>query len=116
MRIAAVLTLIAVALPAAPALAAHTQGHYFFPNRSESRKMPVKRGKRFVRRTVRKLYDVRRGTDIYACSRHEGDEVGCDFAFRSKAGVYTCGNAIANANPRRIKVRYQADTGGCGDF
>ena len=116
MRIAALLTLVAVALPAAPAVAAPTHGHYFFPNHSGSRKMPVKRGKRFVRKTIRLVYDVKPGTDIYACSRHELDETGCDFAFLSKAGEYTCGNAIATANPRRIKVRYTADTGRCSDF
>jgi hypothetical protein len=107
---------VSFAVLAAPAWAEHTQGKYFLPNKSESRKMPVRRGKRFVKKVIRLIYDVRRGSDIYACSRHELDEVGCDFAFRSKAGVYTCGNAIANANPARIKVRYEADTGGCGDF
>jgi hypothetical protein len=116
MRIVVLLTVLAVALAAAPAQAAPTHGHYYFPNRSESRKMPVKRGKRFVRKTIRLIYDVRPGTDIYACSRHKLDETGCDFAFLSKAGDYTCGNAIANANPRRIKVRWVAETGSCGDF
>jgi hypothetical protein len=115
-RTALLLALVAVALTATPAQAEHAKGKYFLPNKSESRKMPVKRGKRFVKKVVRLNYDVRKGSDIYACSRHELDEVGCDFAFRSKAGVYTCGNAIANANPRRIKVRYESDTGGCGDF
>jgi hypothetical protein len=116
MRVIVALTLLAAALPAGPALAAPDQGRYYLPNKSESRKMPVRRGKRFVKKVIRLVYEVREGSDIYACSRHALDEVGCDFAFRSKSGVYTCGNAIANANPARIKVRYKSDTGGCGDF
>jgi hypothetical protein len=116
MRVIVALTALAVLLPAAPARAGHTEGRYYLPNKSESRKMPIKRGRRFVKKVIRIVYEIRADTDIYACSRHEVDEVGCDFAFLSEADEYTCGNATANANPRRIKVRYEADTGGCGDF
>ncbi|MEA2166987.1 MAG: hypothetical protein QOF76_287 [Solirubrobacteraceae bacterium] len=100
---------------AAPALAAHTHGKYFLPSHGK-RKVTVHRGKRAARKVIRRVYDVRPDTDIYACSRHAVDEVGCDFAFYSGAGEYTCGNARVNANPRRIVVRYVADTGACDDF
>jgi hypothetical protein len=114
MRVLVALT-VAFAVLAAPALAGHTHGKYFLPNHG-SRKVTEKRGKRLARKVVRKVYAVRAGTDIYACSRHAVDEAGCDFAFYSKADEYTCGNARVNANPTRIVVRYVADTGGCGDF
>ena len=112
---ALVVLCVSFAVLAAPALAEHTHGKYFLPSHGK-RKVTERRGKRVARKVIRRVYDVRQGTDIYACSRHETDEVGCDFAFYSEAGEYTCGNARVNANPRRIVVRYVADTGSCADF
>jgi len=110
------LVVICLSLPlAAPAVAAESRGKYLLPNHG-GRKVTEKRGKRLARKVIRRVFEVREGTDIYACSRHAVDEAGCDFAFYSADGEYTCGNAVVNANPRRIAVRYVAETGGCGDF
>ena len=116
MRAVLVLALaVFVAVPAAPAAAARTKGKSFLPSHGNA-KMPVKRAKRAARKVIRAFYEVRKGTDIYACDRTATNTAACVFAFLSKDDKYTCGNARLRANKTRIVVRYVAETGGCGDF
>lgn len=120
MRVAIVAALLVVAVgPAigvADARAEHFQGKRYLPNRSGNRAMPGYRARRLIKTVVRRVFAVQAGTEIYACSRHSFTESGCDFAFTSKLGNYTCGNATARSYRSRIVVRYSAYNEGCGDF
>lgn len=78
--------------------------------------MPVSRAKPIAQRVVRRVFALRRGTEIYACSRHSFSESGCDFQFTSRFGNLTCGNAVVRASSAQIVVRYDAFNTGCGDF
>jgi hypothetical protein len=78
--------------------------------------MPVSRAKPIARRVVRRVFAVRAGTELYACSRHTFAEAGCDFQFTSRFGNVTCGNAVVRASSAQIVVRYDALDTGCGDF
>lgn len=109
----ATIALVALTLLApAGAAAAPTKGRYFLPNHG-STKMTAKRAERLLGRVVRRVYKVKPGTGISACDPGTRSTAGCNFAFLSKAGEYTCGVALVNANKARIKVRYAADTGRC---
>jgi hypothetical protein len=78
--------------------------------------MPVSRAKPIAQCAVRRVFAVRPGTEIYACSRHSFSESGCAFQFTSRFGNVTCGNAVVRASSVRIVVRYDAVNTGCGDF
>jgi hypothetical protein len=96
--------------------AEHFRGKRYVPNPSESRQMGVGRAKSIARRVIRRVFAVRRGTEIYVCSRHFYSESGCDFQFVSKFGNTTCGNATVRAYRSRIVVHYDGYNSGCGDF
>jgi hypothetical protein len=78
--------------------------------------MPVSRAKQIAQRVVRRMFAVRPGTEIYACSRDAFAESGCDFQFTSRFGNLTCGNAVVRASCARIVVRHDAFNTGCGGF
>ena len=78
--------------------------------------MPVSRAKPIAQRVVRRVFAVRQGAEIYACSRHSFAESGCDFQFTSRFGNVTCGNAVVRASSAVVVVRYDASNAGCGDF
>ena len=78
--------------------------------------MPVSRAKPIAQRVVRRVFAVRQGAEIYACSRHSFAESGCDFQFTSRFGNVTCGNAVVRASRAVVVVRYDASNAGCGDF
>ena len=109
-------SIVAVLAPAAPAEAKHFRGSRTVANPSGRRAMPVGRAKPIAQRVVRRVFAVRRGTEIYACSRHSFAESGCDFQFTSRFGNVTCGNAVVRASSAVVVVRYDAFNTGCGDF
>jgi hypothetical protein len=113
---AVVAVLLAVAFSAARAEAKRFRGSRTIANPSGQRAMAVSRAKPIAQRIVRRVFAVRRGTEIYACSRHSFAESGCDFQFTSRLGNVTCGNAVVRASSARIVVRYDAFDTGCGDF
>lgn len=98
------------------ATAQRFHGVRYFPNGRHTTDMPIWRGKKISVRLVRRVFAVSRGSEMYACSRHSRTVVGCDFAFTSVFGNYTCGNALIHAYRVRILGRYSATTVGCGDF
>jgi len=108
--------LLAVLASANPAEAKRFRGSRTLANPSGQRAMPVSRAKPIAQRVVRRVFAVRPGTEIYACSRHSFSESGCDFQFTSRFGNVTCGNAVVRASSARIVVRYDAFNTGCGDF
>jgi hypothetical protein len=116
-RAAAITALVLAALmPASPAAAKRFHGSRTIGNPSGRRAMPVSRAKSIAQRVVRRVFAVRAGTEIYACSRHSFAESGCDFQFTSRFGNVTCGNAVVRASSAQIVVRYDAFNSGCGDF
>ena len=107
---------IAVVVAATPAEAKRYRGSRTVANSSGERAMPVRRAKPIAQRIVRRVFAVRAGTEIYACSQHSFAESGCDFQFTSRFGNVTCGNAVVRASSASIVVRYDASNTGCGDF
>jgi hypothetical protein len=118
MRRTAVITVLvlAVLMTASSAEAKRFRGSRTVGNPSGRRAMPVSRAKPIAQRVVRRVFAVRPGTEIYACSRHSFAESGCDFQFTSRFGNVTCGNAVVRASSASIVVRYDASNAGCGDF
>ena len=116
-RTAAIAALVlAVLASASPAEATRFRGSRTLANPSGRRAMPVSRAKPIAERVVRRVFVVRPGTEIYACSGHSFSESGCDFQFTSRLGNVTCGNAVVRASGARIVLRYDAFNTGCGDF
>jgi hypothetical protein len=107
---------LAVVGAAAPAEAKRFRGSRTVANASGQRAMRASRAKPIAQRTMRRVFAVRAGTEIYACSRHSFAESGCDFQFTSRFGNITCGNAVVRASSTSIIVRYDAFNTGCGDF
>src|SRR3954447_1521404 len=107
---------LAVLASATPAEAAAFRGSRSLANRAGRRAMPVSRARPIAQRAVRRVLALRRGTEIYACSRHSFSASGCDFQFTSRFGNVTCGNAVVRASSARIVVRYDAFNTGGGDF
>jgi hypothetical protein len=107
---------LAALITASPADAKRFRGSRTIGNPSGQRAMPVGRAKAIAQRVVRRVFAVRAGTEIYACSRHSFAEAGCDFQFTSRLGNVTCGNAVVRAPSTQIVVRYDAFNTGCGDF
>ena len=93
--------LLAVLAFATPAEAKRFRGSRTLANPSGQRAMPVSRAKPIVQRVVRRVFAVRPGTEIYACSGHSFSESGCDFQFTSRFGNVTCGNAGVQRTDRR---------------
>jgi hypothetical protein len=118
MRCTAVLAALVLGalVTASPAEAKRFRGTRTIGNASGQRAMPVSRAKSIAQRVVRRVFAVRPGTEIYACSRHSFPEAGCDFQFTSRLGNVTCGNAVVRASSAQIVVRYDALNTGCGDF
>src|SRR3954447_7204589 len=108
--------ILALAITAAPAQATRFRGRRTVANPSGQRAMPTARARAITQRVIRRVFAVRAGTEIYACSRHSFSESGCDFQFTSRLGNVTCGNAVVRASSARVVVRYDAFNSGCGDF
>jgi hypothetical protein len=113
---AGAIVLTAFAVVATPAQATRFRGTRTVANPSARLAMSVSRAEPIARQVVRRVFAVRTGSELYACSGHSFSEVGCDFQFVSRFGNVTCGNAVVRAFRSRIVVRYDAFTGGCGDF
>jgi hypothetical protein len=101
---------------AAPAEAARFRGTRTLTNPSSRRAMPTSRARPIAQRIVHRVFRVRAGSEIYACSRHSFGESGCDVQFTTRAGTVACGNLVVSATPASVVVRYDIFTGGCGDF
>src|SRR3954453_12006286 len=108
--------ILALAITAAPAQATRFRGSRTVANPSGRPAMPLTRARPIAQRGIRRVFAVRAGTEIYACSRHSFSESGCDFQFTSRFGNVTCGNAVVRASSARVVVRYDAFNTGCGDF
>jgi hypothetical protein len=65
---------------------------------------------------VHRVFAVRAGSEIHACSRHAFSESGCDVQFTPRSGNVACGNLVIRAFIDSIVVRYDIFTGGCGNF
>jgi hypothetical protein len=68
--------------------------------------MPVSRAKPIARRVVRRVFAVRAGTELYACSRHTFAEAGCDFQFTSRFGNHVRqrgGSRLERADRRALR-------------
>jgi|tagenome__1003787_1003787.scaffolds.fasta_scaffold19869924_2 hypothetical protein len=114
-RLVALGLAIAVALPAV-AQAQRFRGHRYIRNPWHSVRMTSHRAHWASVRIVKRVFAVRPGTTIYACAVHDRHVGGCDFAFTSRLGNYTCGNTVVRAGKTRFRVRYTAFNRGCGDF
>jgi hypothetical protein len=100
----------------APAEAARFRGTRTLTNPSSKRAMPGSRARPIAQRVVHRVFHVRPGSEIYACSRHSFGESGCDVQFTTRAGTVACGNLVVSATTTSVVVRYDIFTGGCGDF
>jgi hypothetical protein len=116
-RLSGIGVVIAAALAlSAPAEAARFRGSRTLTNPSSKRAMPPSRARPVARRIVHRVFRVRTGSEIYACSRHSFAESGCDVQFTTRAGTVACGNLVVSATAASVVVRYDIFTGGCGDF
>jgi hypothetical protein len=107
--------LLALALPAA-ALGQRFHGTRYIHNPWHATRMTAHRAHWASVRIVKRVFAVHPGTTIYACGVHRRHVGGCDFAFTSKFGNYTCGNTVVRAGKTRFRVRYTAFNSGCADF